>query len=284
MSAAQSFDTIVVGGGHAGVEAAWAAARVGSKTALLTMDISAVGRMSCNPAIGGTAKGQMVREIDALGGLMGLAADEAGIQFRILNRSQGPAVWGPRAQADRKLYHRAVLSRLRGLSNLKILSETVEDIVLDGTSQKIVGLNCASGQQYECKAVVLTPGTFLRGLIHLGCEQWPAGRIDEPPATALSKSLERIGLRLARLKTGTPPRLDARTIDFDSLEIQPGDDPATPFHLFHRASPVARFPVGLRGPTRARTRLSAGTWIVHLCIRVRYRRSGRVTVRALRPK
>ena len=229
MSAAQSFDTIVVGGGHAGVEAAWAAARVGSKTALLTMDISAVGRMSCNPAIGGTAKGQMVREIDALGGLMGLAADEAGIQFRILNRSQGPAVWGPRAQADRKLYHRAVLSRLRGLSNLKILSETVEDIVLDGTSQKIVGLNCASGQQYECKAVVLTPGTFLRGLIHLGCEQWPAGRIDEPPATALSKSLERIGLRLARLKTGTPPRLDARTIDFDSLEIQPGDDPATPF-------------------------------------------------------
>ena len=193
MSAAQSFDTIVVGGGHAGVEAAWAAARLGCKTALLTMDISAVGRMSCNPAIGGTAKGQMVREIDALGGLMGLAADSAGIQFRILNRSQGPAVWAPRAQADRELYHRAVLSRLQEVANLKILSETVEDVVVDRTSQKIVGLKCASGHEYECKAVILTPGTFLRGLIHLGSEQWPAGRINEPPAEALSKSLERIG-------------------------------------------------------------------------------------------
>ena len=223
------FDVIVVGGGHAGVEAAWAAARLGCNTALLTMDISAVGRMSCNPAIGGTAKGQMVREIDALGGLMGLLADAAGIQFRILNRSQGPAVWAPRAQADHKLYHQAVLSRLQEVPNLKILTQTVEDIILDKSSRRVVGLTCTSGQQYKCQAAVLTPGTFLRGLIHLGAEQWPAGRINESPAMGLSASLERIGLKLARLKTGTPPRLDAATVDFDSLELQPGDDPPTPF-------------------------------------------------------
>ncbi|NIA08112.1 MAG: tRNA uridine-5-carboxymethylaminomethyl(34) synthesis enzyme MnmG [Actinobacteria bacterium] len=229
MSLTDHFDVIVVGGGHAGVEAAWAAVHLGCKTALLTMDISAIGRMSCNPAIGGTAKGQMVREIDALGGLMGLAADAAGIQFRILNRSQGPAVWAPRAQADRKLYHQAALSRLRELSNLHILTETVEDIVLDESSRRIAGVVCASGRRYQCQAAVLTPGTFLRGLIHLGAEQWPAGRIDEPPAQALSASLGRIGFQTARLKTGTPPRVDAATVDFDSLELQPGDVPPTPF-------------------------------------------------------
>ncbi|MCK4850262.1 MAG: tRNA uridine-5-carboxymethylaminomethyl(34) synthesis enzyme MnmG [Phycisphaerae bacterium] len=229
MSSVERFDVIVVGGGHAGVEACWAAAKLGCKTALLTMDVAAVARMSCNPAIGGTAKGQMVREIDALGGLMGLAADEAGIQFRMLHRSQGPAVWAPRAQADRKDYHQAVLSRLRELENLKILTETAEQILLDASSHQIVGIGCASGRQYRCQALILTPGTFLRGLIHLGSQQWPAGRIDEPPAEKLSQSLERIGLRLSRLKTGTPPRLDTATIDFDSLEAQPGDEPPVPF-------------------------------------------------------
>ena len=229
MSSTERFDVIVVGGGHAGIEACWAAAKLGCKTALLTMDTTAIARLSCNPAIGGTAKGQMVREIDALGGLMGLAADQAGIQFRMLHRSKGPAVWAPRAQADGKLYHQAILSRLGEFENLEIISETAEDILLDERSRQIIGIGCASGRQYACGALVLAPGTFLRGLIHLGSQQWPAGRIDEPPAQKLSQSLEQIGLRLARLKTGTPPRLDASTIDLDSLEAQPGDDPPTPF-------------------------------------------------------
>ena len=229
MAVPDHFDVIVVGGGHAGVEAAWAAAHLGCNTALLTMDIAAIGRMSCNPAIGGTAKGQMVREIDALGGLMGLVADAAGIQFRILNRSQGPAVWAPRAQADRKLYHQAVLSRLRDLPNLKIITDTAEDVIIDESSRSVTGLVCATGQRYNCRSLVLTPGTFLRGLIHLGAEQWPAGRINEPAATGLSVSLDRLGFQLARLKTGTPPRVDVASIDTDSLELQPGDDPPTPF-------------------------------------------------------
>ena len=242
MSATEHFDVIVVGGGHAGVEAAWAAAQMGCKTALLTMEISAIGRMSCNPAIGGTAKGQIVREIDALGGLMGLAADEAGIQFRILNRSQGPAVWAPRAQADRKLYHQAVLSKLQKAANLEILAETVKDIILDKSSKKIAALACASGRQYKCQAAVLTPGTFLRGLIHLGSEKWPAGRINEPPAEGLSKSLERIGLKLGRLKTGTPPRVDRQTVRLEALEIQPGDNPPTPFSFISPGINTAQVP------------------------------------------
>lgn len=229
MSPLKKYDVIVVGGGHAGAEAAWAAAQLGCRTALLTMDVQAIGRMSCNPAIGGTAKGQMVREIDALGGLMGLAADEAGIQFRMLHRSRGPAVWAPRAQADRKLYHEAVLSRLEQLENLEILADEVEGIVTDAGAGKVAAVACASGRQYDCRAVVLTPGTFLRGVIHLGSEQFSAGRIDEPPAQKLSESLERMGFELARLKTGTPPRVDAGSVDLDSLEIQPGDDPPISF-------------------------------------------------------
>ena len=229
MSASQSFDVIVVGGGHAGAEAAWAAARLGCRTTLLTMDAQAIGRMSCNPAIGGTAKGQMVREIDALGGLMGLAADEAGIQFRMLHRSRGPAVWAPRAQADRKLYHQAVLSRLEQLGNLEIIVDEVEEVITDARADTVAAVACASGRQYDCRVLVLAPGTFLRGIIHVGSEQFSAGRIDEPPAQKLSASLERLGFELARLKTGTPPRVDANSIDLDSLEIQPGDDPPIPF-------------------------------------------------------
>ena len=229
MSTTNRFDVIVVGGGHAGVEACHGAAKLGCKTALLTSDPGAIARLSCNPAIGGTAKGQMVREIDALGGLMGLAADEAGIQFRVLHRSQGPAVWAPRAQVDGQLYHQAVISRLEKLENLTIISETAEDILLDTSSGQVVGIGCGSGRQYHCQALILTPGTFLRGLIHLGSQQWPGGRIEEPPAQKLSESLDRIGLRLGRLKTGTPPRLDAKSINFDSLEAQPGDENPTPF-------------------------------------------------------
>ena len=229
MSEENNFDVIVVGAGHAGVEAAWAAARLGCRTALLTMDVEAVARMSCNPAIGGTAKGQMVCEIDALGGLMGLAADQAGIQFRMLHRSRGPAVWAPRAQADRELYHQTVLARLEQLENLQILIETVEQVILDSSTTAVAGLGCASGRRYGCRALVLSPGTFLRGVIHVGTEQWSAGRIEEPAAQELSASLERLGFSLARLKTGTPPRVQAGSVDLDSLEIQRGDDPPIPF-------------------------------------------------------
>ena len=233
MSAPQSFDVIVVGGGHAGAEAAWAASRLGCRTALLTMDVQAIGRMSCNPAIGGTAKGQMVREIDALGGLMGLAADDAGIQFRMLHRSRGPAVWAPRAQADRKLYHQAVLSRLENLENLEILVDEVEEVITGADT--VAAVACASGRKYACQALVLAPGTFLRGIIHVGSEQLSAGRIDEPPAQKLSVSLERRGFELARLKTGTPPRVDVDSVDLESLEIQPGDDPPIPFSFISPA-------------------------------------------------
>ena len=229
MSEENNFDVIVVGAGHAGVEAAWAAARLGCRTALLTMDVEAVARMSCNPAIGGTAKGQMVCEIDALGGLMGLAADQAWIQFRMLHRSRGPAVWAPRAQADRELYHQTVLARLEQLENLQILIETVEQVILDSSTTAVAGLGCASGRRYGCRALVLSPGTFLRGVIHVGTEQWSAGRIEEPAAQELSASLERLGFSLARLKTGTPPRVQAGSVDLDSLEIQRGDDPPIPF-------------------------------------------------------
>ena len=242
MSKADIFDVIVVGGGHAGAEAAWAASRLGCRTALLTMDIEAIGRMSCNPAIGGTAKGQMVREIDAMGGLMGLAADQAGIQFRMLHRSKGPAVWAPRAQADRKLYHQAVLSRLQQLPNLSIITDIVEDLLLDESRRRIIGLGCASGREYRCPAVVLAPGTFLRGLIHVGPEQFTGGRLDEPPAEKLSAALTNIGLRLGRLKTGTPPRVDRTTVDFDSLQVQPGDDPPEPFSFISKGISLPQVP------------------------------------------
>jgi tRNA uridine 5-carboxymethylaminomethyl modification enzyme len=222
-----TFDVIVIGGGHAGCEAATAAARLGAKTALVTHKVETIGEMSCNPAFGGLGKGHLVREIDALDGVMGRIADRAGIQFRLLNRSKGPAVRGPRAQADRKLYRRHMQALLADYPNLTIVPAEADDLVVQDAA--VAGVVTADGRRFAAGAVVLTTGTFLRGLIHMGERKIPAGRVGEGPAMGLSRTLESLGLTLGRLKTGTPPRLDGRTIDWASLEMQPGDDPPVPF-------------------------------------------------------
>jgi tRNA uridine 5-carboxymethylaminomethyl modification enzyme len=223
----KSYDIIIVGGGHAGCEAAAAAARMGARTALITHRFATIGEMSCNPAIGGLGKGHLVREIDALDGLMGRVADAAGIQFRLLNRSKGPAVQGPRAQADRMLYRSAMQGAIRATPNLEVVEAAVEDLILD--NGQAAGIVAADGRRIPAGAVVLTTGTFLRGLIHRGEERTPAGRHGEPPANGLSERLLALDLRLGRLKTGTPARLDGRSIDWASLEMQPGDNPPVPF-------------------------------------------------------
>lgn len=221
-------DVIVVGGGHAGCEAAAAAARLGAQTVLLTHKLETVGAMSCNPAIGGLGKGHLVREIDALDGIMARAIDAAGIQFRLLNRSKGPAVRGPRAQADRLLYREAIQGLLRDQAGLSLREGAVEDLVIDPHGH-CRGVRLADGEELRAAAVVLTTGTFLRGVIHCGEQNWPAGRVGEAPALGLSETLASQGFALGRLKTGTPPRLSAKSIDTSVLEVQPGDDPPEPF-------------------------------------------------------
>ena len=228
----RTFDVVVIGGGHGGAEAAWAASRLGAHTALVTFDRAAIGRMSCNPAIGGIGKGQMVREIDALGGLMGVVADETGIQFRMLNRRKGPALWAPRAQSDRELYARRVRERLEACPNLAIVEAGVEAIdTASGPPRQgqCTGVTLSDGQGVACRAVVVTSGTFLRALMHTGEQRTPGGRVGEAAAVGLSASLARLGLRLGRLKTGTPPRVARDSVDLGVLEEQPGDDPPTPF-------------------------------------------------------
>ena len=225
---ADTYDVVVIGGGHAGCEAAAAAARLGARAALVTHRRDTIGEMSCNPAIGGLAKGHLVREIDALDGLMGRAIDRAGIQFRMLNRSKGPAVRGPRAQADRKLYREAMTALLAETAGLDIVEGAAEDLVLDDAG-RVCGLDLADGQRLRSGRIVLTTGTFLGGLIHIGAEKIPAGRVGEAPSLGLSATLRRCGFALGRLKTGTPPRLDGTTIDWAGLDIQHGDDPPVPF-------------------------------------------------------
>ena len=227
MSARSSYDVIVVGGGHAGTEAAAAAARMGAKTTLVTHQFATIGEMSCNPAIGGLGKGHLVREIDALDGLMGRGADQAGIQFRLLNRSKGPAVQGPRAQADRKLYREAMQRAIRETDGLSVIEGGVDDLIVE--DGRVAGVVLANGQSVRAGAIVLTTGTFLRGLIHMGEVQIPAGRVGEAPAVKLAERLAALDFGLGRLKTGTPARLDGKSIAWDELDSQPGDDPAVPF-------------------------------------------------------
>jgi tRNA uridine 5-carboxymethylaminomethyl modification enzyme len=224
-----SFDVIVIGGGHAGCEAAAAAARMGARTVLVTHRFATVGAMSCNPAIGGLGKGHLVREVDALDGLMGRVADAGGIQFRVLNRRKGPAVRGPRAQADRKLYAVAMQAAIQETAGLSIIEGEADELIV--SDKRVTGIRLADGRELSTGAVVVTTGTFLRGLIHLGEKNWPAGRVGEAPAMGLSASFERAGFTLGRLKTGTPPRLDGTTIDWSTVEMQPGDDPPEPFSV-----------------------------------------------------
>ena len=246
----RTFDVIVVGGGHAGTEAAAAAARQGAATLLLTHKAATIGEMSCNPAIGGLAKGQLVREIDALDGVMGRAIDRGGIQFRMLNRSKGPAVWGPRAQADRKLYRLAVQDILAQTENLTIIEAGADDLMF-GPDGRLAGVRAVDGREFRAPAVVITTGTFLRGLIHIGETRIPAGRVGDKPAIGLSYTFRRLGFDLGRLKTGTPARLDGRTIDWAGLDEQLGDTPPVPFSYLTETITTPQIACGITETTPA---------------------------------
>ena len=245
----ERFDVVIVGGGHAGVEAAAAAARVGARTALLTHSFRTVGAMSCNPAIGGLGKGHLVREVDALDGLMARVADAAGIQFRLLNRRKGPAVRGPRTQADRKLYARAMQDAVASVPGLTVVEGEADDLIL--ADEHVAGVALADGRVLRAGAVVLTTGTFLRGLIHIGDQQIPAGRVGEAPALGLSRTLERYGFPLGRLKTGTPPRLDGRTIDWAGVETQGADEDPVPFSALTDRIDTPQIACGITRTTQA---------------------------------
>lgn len=223
------YDVIVVGAGHAGSEAAAAAANMGAKTLLITMNLDAIAKMSCNPAMGGVAKGQLVREIDALGGLSGMVADKSGVQFRMLNRSKGPAMWSPRCQSDRALYSKTMREELERIPNLYFRQDNVVEILTDDSGKVITGVVTQTGQSFQSKSVILTSGTFLNGIIHIGESQYGGGRSGERASVGISASLEKLGFEIGRLKTGTPPRLDGRSIDLSKLEIQYGDENPSPF-------------------------------------------------------
>ena len=224
-----TYDIIVVGAGHAGSEAAGAAARMGAKTLLITMNMDAVAKMSCNPAMGGVAKGQLVREIDALGGLSGIVSDKSGVQFRMLNRSKGPAMWSPRCQSDRMLYAQLMREQLEKIPNLHFRQDNVVDIITDEEGKNVQGVVTQTGQTFQSKSVILTSGTFLNGVIHIGESQYGGGRSGERASVGISSALEKLGFKVGRLKTGTPPRIDGRSIDYSKLEIQFGDEDPSPF-------------------------------------------------------
>ena len=237
----RTYDVIVIGGGHAGAEAAAAAARLGSETLLITPNLSAIGQMSCNPAIGGVAKGTVVREVDALGGIMGLATDQTRIQFRMLNLSKGPAVWAPRAQCDRQLYPRAVRKLLEGFPTLQMYQAVVGSLLVE--DGRAVGVRTEDGIDFRAHAVVLTTGTFLRGRIHMGgAPTTPAGRAGDPPSTKLAVQLDELGLEVARFKTGTPPRIDGRSVDLSTFATQEGENPAYRFSVWRRTELLPQLP------------------------------------------
>ena len=251
--AREAYDVIVIGAGHAGCEAAAASARLGRSTLLLTLNLDHVAQMSCNPAIGGVGKGQMVRELDALGGLMGRVIDETGIQFRLLNRSKGPAVHSPRAQADKKRYQERMRRRVETIPGLDLRQGQVTDLILAG--DRVAGVRLQTGRTYTARAIVITPGTFLNGRIHLGEAHYPGGRSGEISAPRLADSLREKGFRLGRMKTGTPPRVHRRSLDFDRMELQPGDEPPVPFSHFTGRLEVDQLPCHLTRTTEATHRV-----------------------------